>query len=103
MNIRVKERVRKIPVVGHWAAQAYLSIKGHRTKPRTFAGSVIYWEQRYAQGGNSGVGSCGKFAEFKAELLNRFVAQHGVHTVIEFGCGDGNQLSLARISSLHGV
>jgi hypothetical protein len=58
--------------------------------------SADYWERRYASGGNSGIGSYHEFAEFKAEILNRFVQEHCVHSVIEFGCGDGNQLSLAR-------
>jgi hypothetical protein len=42
------------------------------------------------------VGSYGKFAAFKAEVLNAFVQEMRVDTVIEFGCGDGNQLTLAR-------
>ena len=66
----------------------------HR-RPRHFPGSAAYWESRYAKGGSSGVGSYGRFAEFKAEVLNRFVATHSVQSVIEFGCGDGNQLALA--------
>jgi hypothetical protein len=61
-----------------------------------FPGSAKYWEQRYARGGNSGAGSRGAHAEFKAEVLNGFVAEHGIETVIEFGCGDGDQLGLAR-------
>jgi SAM-dependent methyltransferase len=63
---------------------------------RPFVGSQAYWERRYARGGNSGVGSYAKFAEFKAEVLNDFVAKHEVGSVIELGCGDGNQLELAR-------
>jgi SAM-dependent methyltransferase len=96
-----KSMISKDTALGHCARTIYLWIRAGRTKP-TFAGSGIYWEQRYAQGGNSGVGSYGKFAEFKAEQLNSFVAQHGVHTVIEFGCGDGNQLSLAKYRSFTG-
>ena len=64
-------------------------------RPRRFEGSEAYWRARYEQGGNSGVGSYGVFAEFKAEVLNGFVAERGIATVIEFGSGDGNQLSLA--------
>jgi hypothetical protein len=63
--------------------------------PKEFPGSARYWEQRYASLGNSGVGSYGKFAEFKAEILNAFVDENNVRTVIEFGCGDGNQLELS--------
>lgn len=61
-----------------------------------FPGSEAYWEQRYQSGGTSGAGSYGHLAEFKAEFLNDFVAAHGIRSVIEFGCGDGNQLALAR-------
>lgn len=68
-----------------------------------FPGSARYWEERYRQGGDSGVGSSGKFAEFKAEFLNRFVVEHQVASVVEFGCGDGNQLALARYPRYLGV
>ena len=54
-----------------------------------------YWERRYAGGGNSGPGSYSHLAEFKARFLNAFVEQHNITSVMEFGCGDGNQLSLA--------
>jgi SAM-dependent methyltransferase len=59
------------------------------------SGSEAYWEQRYADGGNSGVGSYSSFARFKADVINRFVSTHHVKSVLEFGCGDGNQLRLA--------
>jgi SAM-dependent methyltransferase len=67
-----------------------------------FPGSDKYWEQRYAVGGNSGVGSYGKFANFKAEVINKFVREHEIKSVIEFGCGDGNQLKLANYPSYLG-
>ena len=63
---------------------------------RTFEGSARYWDQRYARGGSSGDGSAGKFAIFKAEVLNGFVEHHRVQSVIEFGSGDGGQLALGR-------
>jgi hypothetical protein len=65
-------------------------------KLKPFQGSKNYWEKRYSAGGNSGVGSYGQFAEFKAEVINNFVAKCGLRSVIEFGCGDGNQLTLAK-------
>lgn len=61
-----------------------------------FKGSADYWRQRYATGGNSGAGSYNKLANFKAAFLNEFVVEHGVKSVIEHGCGDGNQLTLAN-------
>jgi len=67
-----------------------------KRNPAPFTGSATYWEKRYSSGGNSGVGSYTFFAEFKAEVINSFVANRHVQTVIDFGCGDGNQLSLAK-------
>ena len=63
---------------------------------KRFNGSSAYWETRYRSGGDSGKGSYGELAQFKAEVLNDFVAEQKIRTVAEFGCGDGNQLSLAR-------
>lgn len=71
--------------------------------PTGFAGSGSYWESRYKQGGTSGIGSYGEFAEFKAEVINRFVETNSVNSVIEFGCGDGNQLRLMRYPSYTGI
>lgn len=61
-----------------------------------FEGSALYWQRRYKTGGTSGPGSYGELALFKAEILNGFVSTENVKSVIEFGCGDGHQLSLAK-------
>lgn len=61
-----------------------------------------YWENRYRTGGNSGSGSYGRLAEFKAETLNAFVKEHQISRVLELGCGDGNQLALAHYPSYEG-
>jgi len=58
--------------------------------------SKDYWEKRYSFGGNSGVGSYNNLAIFKASILNNFVIKNNINTVIEFGSGDCNQLSLAK-------
>lgn len=55
-----------------------------------------YWQKRYADGGNSGAGSYGRLADFKAEIINKFVEENNIKEVIEWGCGDGNQLKLAK-------
>lgn len=65
--------------------------------------SGVYWEQRYRKGRDSGDGSYGRLAQFKADFLNRFVAESGVTYVIEFGCGDGAQLALATYPQYIGV
>jgi hypothetical protein len=68
-----------------------------------FPGSQDYWESRYAQGKTSGPGSYGQLAVYKAEVINAFVAQENIHSVIEFGCGDGAQLSLANYPDYIGL
>jgi hypothetical protein len=67
----------------------------HAAQRIRFRGSNSYWEQRYAKGGNSGAGSYGRQAQWKAEIVNGWVDQHGVTSVVDLGCGDGNQLGLA--------
>jgi SAM-dependent methyltransferase len=68
-----------------------------------FGGSRDYWEKRYRLGGDSGAGSYGEPARYKAAVLNQFVADHDVRSLIEFGCGDGHQLALARYPAYLGI
>ncbi len=56
--------------------------------------STAYWEARYRANGASGAGSLGRLARFKAGVINRFVADNRVGSVIDLGCGDGSQLGL---------
>ena len=82
----VKDLIRPLPGVREF------SLLRQRIR---FRGSAEYWERNYARGGTSGPGSYHAAAEAKAAFLNDFVRAHEVRSVIEFGCGDGNQLSLA--------
>jgi hypothetical protein len=68
-----------------------------------FAGSTDYWRERYSKGGDSGAGSYGKFAEFKARVLNAWFRETGLSSAVEFGCGDGNQLKLLEVADYLGV
>jgi len=61
-----------------------------------------YWEERYIKGGNSGAGSYNRLAEFKADILNDFVMKNNINRVIEYGCGDGNNLSLFKFKNYIG-
>ncbi|MFC8502551.1 class I SAM-dependent methyltransferase [Pedococcus sp. NPDC057267] len=74
-----------------------------RLRHLTFKGSGRYWEDRYAAGGTSGPGSYGASAQWKAEVVNSWVRELGVTSVIDLGCGDGNQLSLADYPRYLGV
>jgi hypothetical protein len=69
----------------------------------SFKGSAPYWERRYAVGGTSGAGSYGEIAQWKADVVNGWVSEHEVTSVVDLGCGDGNQLGLARYPRYLGV
>lgn len=58
--------------------------------------SAKFWDDRYAQNGNSGAGSYGRLAQFKADIINKIVEKFDISSVVEFGCGDGNQLKLSN-------
>jgi len=90
ISATTKRRIRQVPGVG-----PALTIAAHYVRRRAFPGSREYWERHYAQGGTSGAGSEGPLARFKAQVVNDFVADNGISSVIEFGCGDGRQLALA--------
>jgi len=64
--------------------------------------SLAYWKNRYAKGQNSGSGSYGQVADFKAKALNGFIHEHAISTCVEFGSGDGNQLGMLEIASYLG-
>jgi SAM-dependent methyltransferase len=98
----LKSRIKRVPIVGE--AVQWLSMASRPVRIR-FARfhSPDYWDSRYANGGNSGNGSYGELAKFKASVLNDFVAENGIGSVIEFGCGDGNQLSLSKYSQYVGI
>jgi hypothetical protein len=65
--------------------------------------SEEHFTKHYALGGDSGGGSRGRLALFKARVLNAFVDMNNVKSVIEFGCGDGYQLSLATYPQYMGL
>ncbi len=87
-------RVARIPFVEPVA---------RRVLRRTFPGSAAYWERRYASGGTSGSGSSGPQAAWKAEVVNGWVRELGVTSVVDLGCGDGQQLALAEYPRYLGI
>lgn len=68
-----------------------------------FTESNDYWDKRYLAGGNSGIGSYGRLAAFKAEVINQIIDEYAVSSAIEFGCGDGNQLEQFHFSRYIGL
>lgn len=95
---KIKNMLNKSSLVKYISEVLYAKI--NRVK---FPGSLEYWELRYKHGGTSGAGSYGILAEFKAEVINSFIQDNKINSIIEFGCGDGDQLSLFKISKYIGL
>lgn len=89
-------------MLSYLARQLWRIIRNQR-EPKILFSSDGYWEERYASGDNSGIGSYDKLAEFKAGIINHFVTEHNVTSVIDFGCGDGNQLQYANYQDYLGL
>lgn len=66
-------------------------------------GSQYFWDNRYREGHDSGAGSYNRLAQFKANVVNEFICKENIESVIEWGCGDGNQLSLINYKTYVGV
>ncbi|MFA5886400.1 MAG: class I SAM-dependent methyltransferase [Patescibacteria group bacterium] len=62
-----------------------------------------YWEKRYRQGGNSGLGSYGVLSDFKTNIINKFIQEYQAETMIDFGCGDGQQIKNIKIKKYLGL
>ena len=116
----IKRIVRSTPIVGSFMTQIWQRI--HRLRRAwqqrqqqarhqqfvsqmiaDFPGSQTYWEKRYQEGISSGPGSFGELARYKAQIVNDFVKQNNVQSVVDFGCGDGNQLALAEYPAYIGL
>jgi hypothetical protein len=85
----LKSGIKRLPILRKPAYLLFHFFTG------PFKGSERYWEQRYTEGRDSGLGSTGHLAAFKADILNTFVKTNKIKTVLEYGCGDGLQLELA--------
>jgi len=90
MNIRrLRTTIKNIPVLSGLARFVY---QRFFKSVVLFETSNQYWEKRYQTNGDSGDGSYGRLAAFKAQVIGDFASKKGVETVVEFGCGDGAQL-----------
>lgn len=70
---------------------------------KIFFKSSNYWDKRYSLGGNSGSGSYNQIAKYKAEILNDFIIQNSIKKLIDFGCGDGNQIAYLMVEEYLGL
>lgn len=65
--------------------------------------SSTFWNNHYGHGGNSGTGSYNQLAKFKSDTVNSLLNKYAIESVIEFGCGDGNVLSMINYKNYTGV
>lgn len=97
---RLKRIVKKTPVVRDIARAVRARLAARKVADFS---SARYWEDRYRDRRTSGAGSYNRLASFKADVINHFVADHGVASVIDFGCGDGSQLRSANYPAYVGI
>jgi SAM-dependent methyltransferase len=100
-----RDRIRNVPMLGAAVSRVRLIIGALRRSLLAFdfRDSSDHWERHYRKGKTSGAGSYGDLAKFKADVINAFIEKHGIGSAIEFGCGDGNQLSLIRYPNYVGL
>lgn len=98
-RLKIKTILTSTPSLQRLARKVKSALSGGTS----FTSSANYWEDRYRQGGTSGAGSYDRLAEFKAQVLNTFVRENNIRSVIEFGSGDGAQLELADYPDYTGI
>src|SRR5579884_3475545 len=92
-----KNLIRRVPVLGPAIVRWYRKRQSAALAAAPFRSSSEYWEKRYSLGMHSGDGSYGRFAAFKAEVVNTIIVSENIRSVIEFGFGDGNQLKMLQV------
>ncbi|MEO8414537.1 MAG: class I SAM-dependent methyltransferase [Ginsengibacter sp.] len=70
---------------------------------KNFSSAADYWEKRYSENGYSGEGSYGKLALYKSSVINEFVRENQIAKIVDFGCGDGNQLKMLCLPDYIGL
>lgn len=101
-NENLLDKVNDLSRINEELIQENFKLKQQEKKILDISSSE-FWDSHYKEGYTSGTGSYNHLAEFKANIINEFVASHQINSVIEFGCGDGNQLSLMNYPLYIGI
>ncbi len=97
-------REYKIIIASHHSVEIITQLKEMNLQYfEVYFNSKSYWEERYSNGGHSGSGSYNRLSAYKAEVINNFLIEHNISNAIEWGCGDGHQLSLINYSHYVGI
>ncbi len=62
-----------------------------------------HWDNHYKNNGNSGIGSYGELCEYKINIINDYIEKYNIKSIIDFGCGDGNQIKSINIKNYIGL
>lgn len=103
MTMSIYKTIRNVPWIWRIASRVRYTPVGYWLWKRWFQSSEVHWQRHYEQGGNSGPGSYGESALYKADLINRAIREHGIRSIIELGCGDGNQLTYLEVDQYIGL
>jgi hypothetical protein len=87
-TLSIRETIKATPLLGEFTSTA-----ARRYRNSRFPGSAAFWERHYAAGRDSGPGSFGHLAEFKASVIAEVCREWAIESAVEWGCGDGNQLA----------
>lgn len=63
--------------------------------------TASYWERRYARGGNSGAGSRGREADYKAERVSQILGRYRIRSLLDLGAGDGYVAARLLLGDCH--
>ena len=91
VGLFLNDLISNTPILGKFARKVF-----HLMGKNNNLYSKDYWTNRYKNKRSSGLGSYGKLAKFKSEVINKFVHENRIESIIEFGSGDGNQLKYAK-------
>lgn len=84
----LKARGKSLALVKHWSTLCW-----RLRASRANGISRAFWEARYQSGGTSGPGSYGRLAEFKISTINSVIQERQIASILDMGCGDGNQIA----------
>ncbi|MDO5510418.1 MAG: class I SAM-dependent methyltransferase [Weeksellaceae bacterium] len=62
-----------------------------------------YWERKYTAGKNGGKGSMRNLGAFKASIVNNFISENNINSVIDWGCGQGQMVSMIKAVNYIGI
>ena len=102
-TVQLHTTIKKVPWLWRILSRARYMPGFYWLWQRSFPTSTAHWQRHYEHGGDSGPGSYGESATYKANLINQTIRERGIGGIIELGCGDGNQLGYLEVDRYIGL